>query len=366
MQKVTVSLKERSYEILIGKGASIGLSGILSRLGLSSYSPVVVSNPLVYKIYRNLLQDRLAAFKDVLFLSVPDSERSKSWHTISKLVRPVLDFSRDKSIFLITFGGGVVGDLGGFLAAIYKRGVPYVQIPTTLLAQVDSAIGGKVAVDLSNGKNLLGAFYQPRAVVSDIDFLSTLPEREIKNGLAEIIKYGILGKSKIFNILEESTADFVSWPAETWADIVLMCSCIKASIVEKDELDNKDIRIALNLGHTIGHAVETACGYKSVTHGEGVAFGILAESVISNLLGILSEVDLGRIIKIILKYKCLPAIKKGFCPKRVASFICYDKKAKLGISRFVLPKSIGETEVVSGVDAGVIAQSLEKAKSFVN
>ena len=298
-------------------------------------------------------------------MEVADSEKSKSWQVLFDLLRSTVEFSKAESVLFIAFGGGVIGDLVGFLAAIYKRGVPFIQIPTTLLAQVDSSIGGKVAIDLKWGKNLLGAFYQPRLVLSDLNFLKSLPPRELSNGLSEIIKYGILGDSGLFELLESENEDPSSFSLSLWSEIVSRCSRIKTSLVERDERDSEDVRIVLNLGHTIAHAIETVFDYERVSHGEAVSFGLVVESLIANKIGVLKEKDLKRVISLILKFKTLPRINRKIEQKKILDSILYDKKAKFGAIRFVLPNSIGSAAVSSDLDKTLITSALSEGLSYL-
>ncbi|MDP8253071.1 MAG: 3-dehydroquinate synthase [Candidatus Kaelpia aquatica] len=365
MERINLDLQGRSYDILISEGALSSLKDEIVRLNLEKHLAVVVSNRNIYSLYKGYLEPYLEVFKESLFLEVADSEKSKSWQVLFDLLRSTVEFSKAESVLFIAFGGGVVGDLVGFLAAIYKRGVPFIQIPTTLLAQVDSSIGGKVAIDLKWGKNLLGAFYQPKLVVSDLNFLKSLPLKEFSNGLSEIIKYGILGDVELFELLESSNEDPSSFSLGLWGEIVLRCSRIKTSFVERDEYDSEDIRIALNLGHTIAHAIETVSEYKRVSHGEAVSFGLVVESLIANKLGVLKENDLKRIINLILKFKTLPKMNRKMEQEKILSSILYDKKAKFGTLRFVLPSSIGLVAVSSLVDKALITSALSEGLSYL-
>jgi len=365
MDRVNLNLRDRSYDILVAEGALSSLADEVVRLGLERHIAIVVSNSKIYSLYRDYLESFLDVFKGTLFLEVEDSEKSKSWQVLFNLLKSTAESANAESVLFVAFGGGVVGDLTGFLAAIYKRGVPFIQIPTTLLAQVDSSIGGKVAIDLKWGKNLLGAFYQPKLVLSDLDFLKSLPSREISNGLSEIVKYGILGDRELFELLESQDIEPVSFPLKLWSEIILRCSRIKRDIVQSDERDNKDLRIVLNLGHTIAHALETASKYEMISHGEAVSFGLIVESLISNKLGILKREDLKRIIDLILKLKTLPKIVEKLEKDKILSSISYDKKAKFGIPRFVLPKSIGSVVISSDVEESLVTSALTEGLCYL-
>lgn len=266
---------------------------------------------------------------------IPPGERSKSLKMAERIYKALLRFGLDRQSFLVAFGGGVVGDLTGYVAATYMRGISYIQIPTTLMAQVDSSIGGKTGVNLPEGKNLVGCFWQPEAVFIDIKFLNTLPKRELKNGLAEVIKYGIIKDKKLFEYLGKKKFN--------WKFIISRCARIKADIVRRDERETKGLRTILNYGHTIGHAIETSNKYKGITHGEAVAIGMKLAARISNKLGYLSNRDMTRQINLIDTF---------VAPRKVVpdtTFIRYDKKAVAGRLRFVLADRIGHVFVTDKV-----------------
>jgi len=362
MAKIKVNLGLRSYDIIIGRNIISTLPGRLEKLRLFKSRPVVVTNDKVYKIYGEFLKKQLINCPQPLFLMVPDSEKAKSWPVLSNVLKTIVESNRGKNIFLIALGGGVVGDLTGFLAAIYKRGIPYIQLPTTLLAQVDSSIGGKVAVDLSWGKNLIGAFYQPKIVISELRFLDTLPDKEIRCGLSEVVKCGIID-GKLFDFLETNRRSIAS--SGRMLEIVKRCARLKADIVAKDEFDSKDVRIVLNLGHTIGHAMESALKYTAITHGEGVAVGLIAESIIAHKMGFLSRSSLQRITDLIINLKCLPGIPKKISITDIMQHLPYDKKVKFDQLRFVLPVGIGKVRIVAGLDNRVIKSSIKGALEYL-
>jgi len=216
---------------------------------------------------------------------IPDTEKANHCQLTEGLINDLARFDKNRRIFIVAFGGGVVGDLAGFVAAIYKRGIPYIQVPTTLLAQIDSSIGGKTGLDLSAGKNLVGAFYQPRAVVTDLSVLSTLNKHQLRQGLSEAIKYGIVGDSRLFSYIEKNISSLLTGDTRALAFVVTVCCRIKADIVSRDEREEKSLRTILNFGHTIGHAIETAAGYVKYRHGEAVALGMLAATCISRQMG---------------------------------------------------------------------------------
>ncbi|MCX5716602.1 MAG: 3-dehydroquinate synthase [Candidatus Omnitrophica bacterium] len=274
------------------------------------------------------------------------------------LINRIAKYDKMKRVCVIAFGGGVVGDLAGFVAAVYKRGVPYVQLPTTLLAQADSAIGGKVAVDLKIGKNLVGAFYQPGLVISEIDFLSTLPGRQVRAGIAEIIKYGVIGDAGLFGFIEKNIQKLLRLDKKALEFVVERSSRIKASVVAKDERDTLGIRAVLNYGHTIGHAVETATGYSGTySHGEAISIGMAAANHIAVESGLLSGPQNTRIIKL-LSGAGLPVFAKRLSAAGIYAAHLRDKKFIHGKNRFVLPIKIGKVKVVEGIPEKTIRKAI--------
>lgn len=344
MKRVRVRLdKSRSYDIIIGDRIIADIENLIKRLRLGN-DAVVITNPAIYSIHNKIL---LKGLKPSRFytttINIPDRETSKSNREAVKLIESIVKKDRGKGIFIAAFGGGVVGDVAGFVASIYKRGVPYIQIPTTLLAQVDSSIGGKVAIDLSSAKNLVGAFYQPRIVVSDVSLLKSLPSRQIRSGLAEIIKYGIIEDAQLFLFLERNIDKILKLNRGCLEHVIYHSSRIKAKIVQKDEYDKKGIRARLNYGHTIGHAIETASGYsKRYSHGEAVGIGMIAAAEIAVSLGILRKRASRRIIALIKRAGLPTTISKALKIDRIVKAQSYDKKIIHGVNRFVLPTRIGK------------------------
>ena len=361
MKTVKVRLGKRSYPIYIGKGAMEALSShIASRV---NDPPVfVVTNRKINALHGRKLKKLLGTLSSrVRFYEVPDSEKAKSFPVYTKAISALAHFARKAKPLVIAFGGGVVGDLAGFLASTYRRGVPYVNIPTTLLAQVDSSIGGKVAIDIKGGKNIVGNFYQPTAVACDFRFLKTLPEKELRNGLVETLKYGIIKDARLFSFIDKNLNKILSLDYASLEYIVYASSSIKARVVGKDEFDNKDLRAILNFGHTIGHAVEAAAGYsRSVAHGRAVAYGMLKAGLIALRLGILKKADFDRINALVRKVASVPKIK-GVQPKAVLSALLYDKKFVRGVNKFILPKKIGRVRIVENIPMGLIEKVLKNS-----
>ena len=281
MISIHVHLKANAYDIVIGHNILPHLGKRLNSLGLGE-NCVVITNPVVQRLHgRALLAGLKKSGIRAKVIAVPAGERAKSAAVANRVIERVARQGGRKKIFIIAFGGGVIGDLAGYVAAVYKRGVPYVQVPTTLLAQVDSAIGGKVAIDLPFGKNLVGAFYQPKVVWSDIKTLSTLTKRQIQNGLAEAVKYGAIADKKLFLFLSRNMEKLLRLDSKALVRVVERSSRIKAKVVAADELDTKGIRAILNFGHTVGHAIEAAGKYNQYRHGEAIALGMRVAAHIS-------------------------------------------------------------------------------------
>ncbi|MCQ9206603.1 MAG: 3-dehydroquinate synthase [Omnitrophica bacterium] len=359
MKTVKVRLGKRSYPIYIGKGATEKLfSHITSRI---DNRPIfVVTNRKINTLHGRKLKKFLRPLtRRIRFYEVPDSEKAKSFSVYTKAISVLAHFARKIRPLVIAFGGGVVGDLAGFLASTYRRGVPYINIPTTLLAQVDSSIGGKVAIDIKGAKNIIGNFYQPSAVACDFRFLKTLPEKELRNGLVETLKYGIIKDVRLFSFIDKNLKKILSLDHASLEYIVYAASSIKARIVGRDEFDNKDLRVILNFGHTIGHAIEAASGYsRSVAHGRAVAYGMLAASLIALRMGILKKEDNDKINALIRKVLS-PKIK-GVRPKAILSALLYDKKFVRGVNKFILPKKIGRVKIVENIPQKLIEEVLRE------
>lgn len=359
MKIITVNLKKRAYNIVIGPAAikSLGKYLLKLKVGLDAY---VVTNKFIKNKYGRALKQNLnKSGINCIFKCVPDSEKSKSILIAAGIIKDIAHLDKNKKIFIIAFGGGVIGDLAGFVASVYKRGIPYVQIPTTLLAQVDSSIGGKTAVDLEVGKNLVGAFYQPKLVLSDTDFLKSLDKRQLTAGLSEVIKYGLIEDKQLFNFLEKKQKDIFGRKPQALEKIICACSLIKAKIVSKDEKETLGKRTILNFGHTLGHAIEAATGFKKYNHGEAVALGMLAASDISYNLKFLKCNDLLRIKRLIEAYG-LPVKIKGIPANKIINAHYHDKKFSGKKNKFVLLSSIGKAKVKSGIPLSVIKEGIKR------
>jgi len=360
MKKIKVSLADRSYDILIGEGLLSKSGAILKKLNIGK-DAVLITNKTLAGIYGKILKSSLnRSGISVNFELVPESEKAKSSSILIKVLNHIAAGDKNKFVFVIALGGGVIGDLAGFAASVYKRGIPYVQIPTTLLAQVDSSIGGKVAIDLQTAKNLAGAFYQPKIVISDINVLLSLSLRQVRNGLAEIIKYGVIKDKHLFEYLENNYKKVIALDKETLGNIIPRCVRIKARLVEEDEFDKKSKRIILNYGHTIGHAIETASSYSNkYNHGEAIAIGMCAANDIAYGLGLLKRDEAKRIECLI--EKCgLPTKIRGLNLRKIHEAHLHDKKFMQGKNKFVLPLSAGNVRVVEAIPDRLIIKSVRK------
>ncbi|PIQ89974.1 MAG: 3-dehydroquinate synthase [Candidatus Omnitrophica bacterium CG11_big_fil_rev_8_21_14_0_20_42_13] len=358
MKTVRVDLKQRSYDIIIGHNILPEISGRLKQLNIGK-DAVIITN----KKIKGLLGGKIGALlkKSAItfrFETVPDSERSKSKEIAFRTIDKISKYARKKEVFIIALGGGVIGDLSGFIASIYKRGLPYIQIPTTLLAQIDSSIGGKVAIDLDYGKNLVGSFYQPAMVICDTSLLQTLPKTEIQSGLSEALKYGMIQDANLFAYIEKKWRDLTRLKTKPVEKVVYKCAAIKAKIVSLDEREKKGLRTILNFGHTVGHAIETAGGFKKYNHGKAVALGMLAAAKISADLKISQAPQLHERLKKILDKIKLPTQLSGVKPNAVFKALEFDKKFIRGKNRFVLPVKTGRVIIKTAIPEETIKESI--------
>lgn len=361
MKKIRVKLKkilDESYECIIGRGILSQLPKYLRPIRqFSSY--VIITDSLVKKIYGNKLLNVLERVMPRTFLlSFPAGEKSKNQRTKTFLEEQMLKKQCGRDTLIIALGGGVVGDMAGFAAATYMRGIPYVQIPTTLLAMVDSSLGGKTGIDTPQGKNLIGAFWQPKKIIVDLDILKALPFKQILNGYYEIVKMGITSNRKLFERAEENLKGAKNRNLNALEYLITESLKIKARIVEKDEKEN-DGRMILNFGHTIGHALEQLSGYK-LTHGEAVALGVIAEAKISVLDGVLSTASFRRIERLLVKSGIDKSILHKWTAKQIITAARKDKKTRSGRLRMVLIKEIGRLHRRQGLTASFIDDEMIK------
>jgi len=344
MEKVRVELAERSYNIYIG---SETLDGIGERLALFDLSPriALVSNPMVYSLYGERVTETVkkAGF-DMLTVTIPDGEEFKDLSWVQHIYDELLRYQLDRSSAVLALGGGVIGDITGFAASTYMRGISYIQIPTTLLAQVDSSVGGKTGVNHKLGKNMIGTFWQPRVVWIDTETLKTLPEREVLAGLSEVIKYGIIHDGELFRFLEDNRERIVTLNSDAITHIIKRSCEIKADVVSKDERES-GLRAILNYGHTIGHAIETVTGYTRFLHGEAVAIGMYLEAKLSQILGVIGKEHVQRIKTLIDAYGLPSGMPEDINIQDLLSSMKFDKKAVAGAMKFILPEKIGKVRI---------------------
>lgn len=358
MQTLTVELGARSYPIHIGAG--LLARGELIAQRLRHRRAAIITNDTVAPLYLDILRRSLEARGlEIVAITVPDGESHKNWETLNRIFDGLLEHRCDRTTGLIALGGGVIGDLAGFAAALYQRGVPYVQVPTTLLAQVDSSVGGKTAINHPEVKNLIGAFYQPVAVISDTDTLSSLPARELAAGLAEVIKYGLIRDVDFFDWLEGNMARLVRRDPEALAYAIERSCANKADVVALDERESGE-RALLNFGHTFGHAIETGTGYGTWLHGEAVAAGMMIATRLSQRMGLVGEETVHRVAAV-LAAAGLPARAPDFGVQRYLELMGHDKKVEGGRARFVVLKGIGQALVTSEVARETLASVLGEA-----
>lgn len=356
MKNIIVTLPHRGYPIHVNQGALADLGKLMRETKLAKYAVVITMASIKALHGATLMKHLRPACREILFLAVPDSEESKNAGLALKLINQIARFDGNRGVFLIAFGGGVVGDLTGFIAAVYKRGVPYVQIPTTLLAQIDSSIGGKTAVDTAFAKNLIGVFYQPQFVLADTDLLISLPPGQIRAGCAEAVKYALVEDPALFSFLENHYEKILMKNPETLKRLIVRCASIKAAIVSEDEFDKKGRRMILNFGHTVGHAVEAASNFK-LSHGEAVSIGMAAACDISVGLGYLAAQTAARAVSLLEKIG-LPTKARGLNLKTILDALRHDKKSKEGANRFILLEKIGKTKTGEGISEKIIRKAV--------
>lgn len=355
MQTLKVDLADRSYPIHIGTKLLTDAELILPHLKRKHVA--IVTNTTVAPLYLAALQQSLEnAGVKVIPIVLPDGEAYKNAETLNKIYDALLENRCERSTTLIALGGGVIGDLTGYAAATYLRGVPFMQIPTTLLSQVDSSVGGKTGINHQLGKNMIGAFYQPQVVLADIDTLRTLPEREFSAGMAEVIKYGLIRDAEFFAWIEENIADLMSLDEQALSYAIYRSCQNKAEVVARDEHENGE-RALLNLGHTFGHAIENAMGYGVWLHGEAVAAGTVMAADLSKKMEWLTSDDINRIISI-FKAARLPVTAPNLGVDKYLDLMSMDKKVADGKIRLILQQAIGKSLITSDYDAALLRQTL--------
>ena len=355
MRTVRVSLGHRSYDIHIGEDLLQDVGRLISEQAVGK-RVFLISNITVFELYGQQVVDCLTESElEVVHLLIPDGERSKNLHTVENIYTYLIAQRADRFSTMIALAGGVTGDVVGFVAASYLRGVPYIQIPTTLLAQVDSSVGGKTGVNHCLGKNLIGAFYQPNLVCIDTKSLASLPDREFQAGLYEVLKYGLIYDSAFFDFLAEHLGKIKARDLDVLETIISRCCEIKAEVTSIDETE-ADLRRILNFGHTLGHALEAATRYEGFKHGEAVAYGMMAAARISQKEGYLSAEEVARVDRVILDVGPLPPAKD--VPfSRLLEAMQRDKKREDDQIVFVLLEEVGKTVIRSGFDEGLLASA---------
>jgi 3-dehydroquinate synthase len=360
LNRVRVNLGTRSYEILIQDGCHAGIGAFLAALPDRVSAVALLANRQVDRSYGDAIRTSLeSAGLPVHTLLVPAGERFKSLETAGRLFGDLIQRKLDRKSVILALGGGVIGDLAGFVAASYLRGVRFVQAPTSLLAQVDSSIGGKVGVNHPLGKNMIGAFLQPQAVFIDPRVLATLPPRELRTGLGEVVKYGVIWDEEFFAFLEGHVDAILRLDPAAIKHIIRRSCQIKAHVVEEDETES-GLRAILNFGHTIAHAVETYTSYEHYTHGEAVAIGMVVAARLAHGMGMLRAEPVHRLTRLLERFG-LPTHLPRTDPAVLMSLMDTDKKAVAGKVRFVLPTQIGRVEVVNSVPRDILRRAIKES-----
>jgi 3-dehydroquinate synthase len=356
MESLSVALGERSYPIHIGAGLIARPE--LYRPYLAGGSAAIVTNDVVAPLYLAQVRQALLGAR-VTEILVPDGESAKGWQSLEKLFDGLLAARCGRDTLLVALGGGVVGDLAGFAAAVYQRGIDFLQVPTTLLAQVDSSVGGKTAINHARGKNMIGAFHQPRAVISDIATLDTLPDRELRAGLAEVIKHALALDVAFLEWLEGNVPRLLKRERPALGYAVKRCCELKAAIVAADERES-GARALLNFGHTFGHAIEAGTGYGSWLHGEAIGAGMVMAAELSSRLCLIGEREVERVRSLIGKAG-LPTAGPALAPEILMELMAGDKKAAQGMLRFVVLEALGRAALRTGVEAQRVREAIVAA-----
>jgi 3-dehydroquinate synthase len=354
MALLNVDLDDRSYPIYIEAGLLTDNSPLLQHI--SGKRVCIVTNDIVHPLYADNIKQQLSDY-DVDEVILPDGEAQKSLANFDVIMSHLLANAHGRDTTLIALGGGVIGDIAGFAAACYQRGIDFIQIPTTLLSQVDSSVGGKTAVNHPLGKNMIGAFYQPKAVLIDIDSLTTLPSREFSAGMSEVIKYGILGDGEFFTWLEDNTAKIKAGEQATLIEMIRRCCQCKADIVGADEKES-GVRALLNLGHTFGHAIEAEQGYGIWLHGEAVATGMVLAAKLAVSMNLIEVSDLRRIEALLSTFNLPLTAPENMGFEQFIKHMRRDKKNLAGKLRFIVPTAIGSSEIRDDISEDMLQQIL--------
>jgi 3-dehydroquinate synthase len=359
VQTIRVETPSARYDVFAGSGVLETLAPRIERaVGRLPRRVFVLTSPEIWALWSGafLASFEKAGIEAPVTLFLPPGEQHKTMKSVERLTREMVRAGGDRGSFLIAFGGGIVGDVGGFVAAVFMRGIEYVQVPTTFLAQVDSSVGGKVGVNLPEGKNLVGNFLQPRAVFADIGVLGTLPDRELRAGLMESVKAGFIRDRALVRFMEERADAILAREPKALERVIAASIRMKADVVRRDEREG-GVRMILNFGHTVGHALEQATRYKAMLHGEAVAWGMVAALAVARRRGTITGAQMERMEKLIYRYGPLPKLKVP--AGRVLAATGSDKKNVGGISRFVLPNGIGDAGVVEDVTPAEIEAAVK-------
>ena len=358
--RIPITTASRNYEAVIEHGLLARAGGILREVFSGTPPVFVITVPPVRRRWgKTLLRSLTGAGFKTKIVEMHDGERFKRLSSVENLAEDLLRLGADRKTVIVAFGGGVVGDVAGMLASVYMRGVQLVQIPTTVQAQVDAAVGGKTGVNLNSGKNLLGTFYQPAVVLIDPATLSTLPDREFRAGMYEALKCGVIGNAGLFIRLERCSIKSLRKDRELLIDAIAESVKLKAQVVSADEKEG-GLRRVLNLGHTLGHALETATSYRHFLHGEAVAWGMIAAAKIADEMRFSNNGTFDRIRDASLAWGRLPSV--NLTTSKAMALIRSDKKTESGVVNFVLPKEIGQVDVVSGVPDGAVSAALAEIR----
>lgn len=357
--QLNVDLGERSYPIFIG--GNLLDNGNLITDYIKGSSAVIVSNTTVSPLYLEKIVATLRS-ANIRYDSVilPDGEQHKTLQSMETIIDTLIDKRHDRKTTLIALGGGVIGDIGGFAAAVYQRGINFIQIPTTLLSQVDSSVGGKTGVNHPSGKNMIGAFYQPQCVIADTATLNTLNDRELSAGIAEVVKYGLIHDADFFNWLEQNMSSLLARDEQVLSQAILRSCEIKAEVVAIDEKES-GIRAILNLGHTFGHAIESAMGYGNWLHGEAVATGMIMAADLSLRHGWIDKNVKQRAIKLLEQAHLPIQSPQEMTPEQYMDIMAIDKKVDQGKIKLILLKAMGEAVISSDYDPGLLKETLNNA-----
>jgi 3-dehydroquinate synthase len=348
--RFTLKASNGRSDIAVGE-AMTALPDALSKYARPGAKVAVVSDAAISgRQGKPLVSGLTGAGYDATLLEVPSGEKSKDLKQAGQLYRRLAKDKFERGSWLVALGGGVVGDLTGFVAATYLRGISYVQAPTTLLAQVDSSLGGKTGVDIPEGKNLVGAFHHPALIWIDPAALKTLPKAHWRTGMAEVIKYGAIWDAKLFETLEKSADDLMKGYSPAWVPIITRCAQIKADVVSKDPTETKGLRALLNFGHSVGHAIEGATGYEIYSHGEAISIGMFVAGFLSQQYGLMDGIDRIRLGTLLTKAGLPARVRRPIRRERLMEFLARDKKAEAGVVRFVLLKGIGKAVSGQAID----------------